>query len=211
MDRQQHPLESLLDEAIKCAKDGKLSVGDLLSAYGTRGFGPVIATLALITILIGAIPFLPMVIAAVILLMSVQLLFGKKQPWVPGAIAQRSIDVDHAKNVRDKSAKWLRRVDRLVKPRLEWAAGGVAQWFSAFCVSALALVMGAPPLEAIPFAVDVPALPILIFGIGLTARDGLFMLVGFALSAIAAYLCWLWLSQPDGGSESASLVISMVA
>ncbi|MGB7405150.1 MAG: exopolysaccharide biosynthesis protein [Pacificimonas sp.] len=207
----EKPLEDLLDEAIEEADGDELTVGGLIDHFGTRGFGPVIATLALLVLTVGAIPFLPVVIAIIILLMSVQLLFGKKSPWLPGFIRDRGIHSDRLEKAREKSGKWLARVDKLIKPRLKWASGKTAQWFAALCITGLAVVMSAPPLEAIPFAVDVPNLPILLFGLGLTARDGLLMLLGFAASAVAAYLSWTWLMQPEGNGESALLLISMVA
>ena len=49
------------------------------------------------------------------------------------------------------------------------------------------------PLEAVPFAVAIPAVGITLFGIGLTARDGLVMLCGFTASAVAAIGIWLLL------------------
>ncbi len=200
-DRTENPLEDLIDDAIDAADGDTLSVGDLLDAFGTRSFGPVIAMLALIDITpIGAVPFLPMLLAALILLISVQLLFGKTHPWIPAAIRERTVETDRVEQARRKSSKWLRRIDRVVTPRLQWATGGTAQWLAAVCVCLLALVMGAPPLELIPYATAVPAAVILLFGLGLMARDGLLMLMGFAGTGIALWVSYSWIFAAGNGS-----------
>ena len=83
-DREHKPLETLLDEAIDAADGDEMKLGDILEAFGSRSFGPVIAILAIIVISpIGAVPFLPTLFAALILLIALQLLAGRSSPWVP--------------------------------------------------------------------------------------------------------------------------------
>jgi hypothetical protein len=62
------------------------------------------------------------------------------------------------------------------------------------------------PLEVIPFAVAAPAAAITLFGLALTARDGLLMLVGFAVAAASTVLAWRWIG-PGGGSGEQSAVL----
>lgn len=211
MDETQ-PLESLLDKAIESADGDEMHVGEILDAYGSRSFGPVIAILALIVCSpIGGIPFLPMIFAALILLIAVQLLFGRKHPWVPDAIKKIGIDVEKAKSFRDKAGGVLDKLDALISPRMQWAAGDTAQYAAMVCVCFLCLIMAAPPLELIPFAAAVPGAAILLFGLGLTAKDGLLMLLGFAVTGVAAWLGYSWIfSGKEGGEDSASLVAPVI-
>ena len=211
MDETQ-PLESLLDKAIDSADGDKLRVGEILDAYGSRSFGPVIAILALIVCSpIGGIPFLPMIFAALILLIAVQLLVGRKHPWVPDAIKGIGVDIEKAKSFRKKAGGTLDKVDALISPRLEWAAGDMAQYAAMICVCFLCLIMAAPPLELIPFAVAVPGAAILLFGLGLTAKDGLLMILGFAATAAAAWLGYSWIfGGKEGGEDSAGLVAPVI-
>jgi hypothetical protein len=44
------------------------------------------------------------------------------------------------------------------------------------------------PLNFVPFGVVIPGLVVCILGLGITARDGVIMLLGFTLSAGAAGL-----------------------
>lgn len=190
----QNPLKSLLDGAVQAADGDKLKLGDILDAFGTRSFGPVIAVLAMISISpIGAIPFLPMLFAALILLIAVQLPFGRKRPWIPEIMRDIGFKREKVERFRRTSAKWLDRIDRLFKPRWSWAAGQAAQYLAAIAVALLAIIMAAPPLEAIPYATSIPASAILMFGLGLTARDGLWMLVGFIMTLVALVVSYSWI------------------
>lgn len=193
-DERRHPLETLLDEAIGADDgDGKLTIDDLLEAFGKRSFGPLIAALALIVITpIGGIPGVPTLFGVVFILIAVQLLFGRENPWLPGFIRKIGFDRDKAKSFRDRFGEWLERIDTLIGPRLEWAAGPVAQWIAALMIVALAAAM--PPLEAIPFAVLLPAFAILLFGLALTAKDGLLMLIASTVTLATAWMGWTWLA-----------------
>lgn len=205
---REEPLETLLDEAIAEADGEKMRIQDLFAAYGTRSFGPLIAILGLIAASpIGAIPGLPAALGVLISLMSVQLLAGRKDPWVPDRIKHLGVKRKKAEDFRENYDKWLSRIDNFISPRLEWAAGPTAQWLAAFFCIGLSVLM--VPLEAIPFAVSVPAAAIMMFGLGLTSRDGLLMLLGFAITAASIYLTFTWLgggSEPGAdGSESEAL------
>ena len=203
---EDRPLQGVLDQAIEAAEGDELKVSEILDAYGRRSFGPVIALLAVIVISpVGAVPFLPIVFAVLILLISVQLLFGRQRPWVPNSIRNIGVDLKKAKSFRDKADGVLKKVDGLISQRLEWAAGPTAQYLAAICICVLALIMGAPPLEMIPYAVAIPGAAILLFGLGLTARDGLLILFGFAVTALASWLGYQWIFTGEEGDAVAAL------
>lgn len=209
----ERPLQTLLDKALEQADGDRLKVGDLLDAYGTRSFGPVIALLALIVISpLGAVPFLPILFAALILLIAVQILFGRKHPWVPDRIRKIAFDRKKAEAFREKSGDWLKRIDKLIGPRLEWAATGPADYAAALAVCFLCLILGAPPIELIPYAAALPASAILMFGLGLTARDGLLMILGYLITAGATVAGYMWIfGGKEQGEQSAALLGAGIA
>ena len=188
-----HPLESILDQADDIAgEDGKADLKTLIESFDDRAFGPVLTLLGLLAVSpVGAIPGVPIVLAAVVILFAGQILFGRTSPWLPGFVGEMSIEEEKISSMQDKANDWLARIDGLLRPRIEWAAGGFARRIAACIVILLSFVM--MPLEAVPFAVAIPAVGITLFGIGLTARDGLVMLCGFTASAVAAIGIWLLL------------------
>lgn len=180
-----HPLENVMDSAAEDSEGENVSVGDLLDIYGHRSFGPVFILLGLFVVIppLGAIPILPAVIGVVILLFSLQMLFGQKHVWLPGFIKNRSVKRDKIKKAQKRSASTLSFLDSLVKERHGWATDGVGRYLAAIMVSALALLL--IPLELVPFAVALPGVAIAMVGVALLARDGTIMLGAYALSAAA--------------------------
>ena len=68
-------------------------------------------------------------------------------------------------------------------------------------VMILLLCLTVPPLEFLPFASSAPMLAIAAFGLALTVRDGLLMLIATALSvaAIGFGTYYYWSSDGSGG------------
>ncbi|KCZ65568.1 hypothetical protein L53_15350 [Hyphomonas sp. L-53-1-40] len=182
---QSDPLENVLETAIEEGGEGTISVGDLLNMFGHRSFGPIITLLGLLVVLppLGGIPGLPAVIGVIILLFSIQILFGADHIWMPSFVEKRSIETSKLKEAEDKVKPWLERIDRMITERLAWATGSVATYLAAVAVSLLAMLM--IPLELVPFAVAAPGVAIVLFGLALVAKDGALMLAGFAATAAA--------------------------
>ncbi|MEM5517988.1 exopolysaccharide biosynthesis protein [Henriciella sp. AS95] len=182
------PLENVLDRAIEDTDGDKVTFGDLLDLFGHRSFGPVVAFLGLLVVIppLGAIPGLPAVIGVVIILFSVQIVLGADHIWVPGFIENRSIEKKKLEEAEDRTKKWLKRIDRMISERLGFLTGPWATYIAAIIVTILAALM--IPLELVPFAVAAPGLAITIFGLAFVARDGVLMLIGYILAAIAAGL-----------------------
>lgn len=186
--KEQSPLESLMAEAVDSAQDGEVTVGSLLDSFGNRGFGPLVALFGLIAAIppIGGIPGIPTTMGVLSALIALQMVFGAEHPWVPNFIQDRGIDKDKVEKARDKANGFFKRIDKLVSPRLTWATGPRGQRVVAFIMVFLGLVM--IPLELLPFAAALPASGLVLLGLSLTARDGVLMILGCALAAVAASL-----------------------
>ena len=193
----EHALEAIVDDAIDAAHGHEtICMADLLDEFGTRSFGPILTLVSLIIISpIGSIPGLPIALGAVVVLLAVQIALGRDHPWIPGKMREMGFSRAKAEGARDRWYRWLERIDRLIKPRLEWAAGQPALVFASLCLIFLSATM--IPLELVPFAVTLPGAAMLFFGIGLTARDGLMMLLGFAVTVPSMVFTILW--WPFGG------------
>lgn len=195
----RHALEEVVDEAIESAHGEKeIELRDLLDEFGTRSFGPILIIVSLVIISpVGSIPGLPIALGAVVVLFAAQILFGRDHPWIPERMRKIGFDREKAEAARDRWHGWLETIDRFIRPRLQWATGGWAQWLAAFCLAFLSATM--IPLEVIPFAVTLPGVAMLAFGIGFTARDGLFMLLGFLVTIPSIVLTVSWWPFGGGG------------
>lgn len=193
MAEQEHD-EGLGDVLGKLAELGEkqdtVAVSDIQEGLGQRSFGPFLLVPAVIEVSpIGGIPGLPTVLAAIVILFAVQLLFGKKHLWLPGFVAKRSVKGEKLKKAADKVRPVAKWTDKVVRPRLTWAAK--EPWIHIVAALSIGLACTVPPLEIIPFASTAPMGVIGLFGLALIARDGLLLLIGCALSLAAFYVAYI--------------------
>ncbi|MGB7756374.1 MAG: exopolysaccharide biosynthesis protein, partial [Salinisphaera sp.] len=123
-----------------------------------------------------------------IALVSIQLVFGKRFPWLPKKLRGVSISRTRYIRVAERVRPWTRRIDRLVKPRLQWLVEGAASRVVGLLFVALALCM--PPLEILPFAAAAPGGGIALTSLGLAGRDGLWVVIGLIPAAVGAWLIY---------------------
>jgi hypothetical protein len=176
-----HDLTGLLDQIRRAGGDPEtVTVADIRERLGQRSFGPLLlfAGLVLSTPLAG-IPGLPTTLAIVIMLTSGQMLLGLQGLWLPELVLRRSIARRHLERF-DRIVRYVASyVDRLIRPRLIWlTARPFSRLIAALCFL-LGLIM--LPLEYVPLTSSIPAFPVAAFGLALTTRDGLFVILGLAL------------------------------
>jgi hypothetical protein len=176
-----HDLTGLLDQVKRAGDDPEtVTVADVRERLGQRSFGPLLlfAGLVLSTPIVG-IPGLPTTLAIVIMLTSGQMLFGLQRLWLPKFLLRRSIARRHLERF-DRIVRYAAGyVDRIIRPRLIWLT---AKPFSSL-IAALCFLLGLImlPLEYVPLTSSIPAFPVAAFGLALTTRDGLFVILGLAL------------------------------
>lgn len=185
-------LTSILDDLQEDFHEDKIRLGDIVEHFKDRGFGPLLLVPALIAVLpTGAIPGVPAICATLIILICVQLLFGKHHPWLPSRIRDFAIAKDKFEKGYKRVRPWTQRFDRLLSERLAFLTRETGTRVVAVIAILLALIM--IPLELVPFACAVPGLSIAFFAIGLSAKDGLFTLLALLAALGAVWFAWhLW-------------------
>jgi len=175
-------------EDIGRKDDPRLYLGELVDAFGERGFGALMLFFGLLNIAIGIIPGTTTILGAPLLLMGLQLATRQDQLWLPRWAMKRWIE---RKAYREGVAKVLPRVrvvERLSRPRLHMMTSELSEILIGVATVALACILVLP----IWGGNLVPALIISTFGFGLMQRDGLVVLVGW-LGVIGVVL-FIWLA-----------------
>lgn len=164
----------------------RLSV--LLSAVGRRSYGPLLLVIGLFAISPATIlPGMTSVAAAITLIVAAQMVFGMKRPWLPRRVLEMRVPRGPFVAFVDRARPHVERVEGdLIRPRLEMLTRGPFAALVALCVVAAALVTF--PLSIIPFGPLLPGLAVVVFGIGITARDGLLCSLGVGLTVGALAL-----------------------
>ncbi len=122
-----HSIGDILDALDELAdKQDRVSLGDVIEAFGNRSYGPFLLLPALVDISpVGSIPGLPTVLACVILLTAVQMVLGRKHLWLPGFLRNRSVKADGLAAGKGVTvAETLPEAEAAVRAILDGSEGG---------------------------------------------------------------------------------------
>lgn len=183
----------MLDEIEGRARednDASFTLGDVAEAVGRRSYGPLLLVIGLFAISPATIvPGMTWLSAALTFLVAGQMLLGMKRPWLPKKALGARLPREGAMKAIDNVRPWAKRIDAVLKPRLAFLTQPPFVNLIALFVIAAALITF--PLGLIPFAPLAPGLAVVFFGLGMVARDGLWLLLGAAALAGA-----FWLASP---------------
>lgn len=183
-----HPLEHVIDSIVELGEEqDKVSVADIQERVGQRSFGPFLFIPAIFEISpLGGVPGVPTLLGVIVVITAGQMLFGRKQFWLPGFISKRAIKGERIKPAMQKIRPAVRLVDKALKPRLKritqppWS-----RVVAGLCVLCATTV---PPLEIVPFASTAPFAAIALIGLGLMGHDGIFVWLGVIVALGTFYL-----------------------
>jgi hypothetical protein len=193
-----HSLQGVLAVMqVTCSRNHgtKVSVGDLVKAFGPRSFAPFLLAVGLIAVTpIDTIPTLPTTFGVIVFMTVGQLLLGRQSLWLPAFIAGRAVNADRLKRALLRLEPYARRVDRWLGVRLVALTQGASLTMIALSCLVMAALM--PLMEFLPFVSTIPSLAFTAFGIALLMHDGLAALVGFGLSALTLLLMFELVKLP---------------
>ena len=118
------PFSQVLED-IGAKGDPKLYLGELVNAFGERGFGAMILVLSLLALL----PWPPggkAIFAVPIILMSLELAFQRDSIWLPRWALRASVSRTAYRSGVSRIMKLIRRVEALTRPRLSYLTGEIA-------------------------------------------------------------------------------------
>lgn len=174
-------LVQLLERIEEESREGeRVDLRGLIEALGDRSFGPMLLLPGLIAFSpLSGIPGIATLFGLMLILVSGQLLVGRKRFWIPEILMRRSI----SRKRFEKMVPFLRRaaeiIDRLVAPRLLFFVNGIATWLIAWICLLIGLV--APFMEVLPFVTTGLGLVVTFLGFGLLARDGVLIVLAILL------------------------------
>lgn len=152
------------------------TLGETMAPLGSRAYGPLLLFLGLIAVSpLTAAPGATWAVAALTLLVSLQLLLQRPMPWIP----QRALRVPLPRGLIRAFVNSLRPLARIadgfVKPRLQVLAE--PPWVAVAATVCIVAALVTFPLGLVPFAPFIPGLTICLVGLGLTAKDGVLLIL----------------------------------
>lgn len=193
MNDHHHGLTDTLNAiSEEAGGDEQITIGDMVETLNSRGYGPLMIAPAIITILpTGAIPGVPAICASLIIFISAQMLIGRDNPWLPRRMKDFSFSRTKLSHALGKIKPHTKFVDSLVYPRLTFMTREEIKPLIA--LSSIFLAIGIIILGWIPFLPLLPAIGILLLGLGLSTRDGLLIITALGVacgSAMMLYAMW---------------------
>lgn len=175
-------------EQLGHGEGDKLSLREMVEAFGERGFGAVILMLALMALF----PWPPggkAVFSVPIILIAAEMALQRDKVWLPRWLLDLSVSRKSYRTAAEKILPRLRQIERLTRPRWPVLTGEVADLVIGLICILLALMMALP----VPFGDALPGLTLALFGLGIIQRDGAFILAGLLGTAVCGvYLTLVW-------------------
>ncbi len=169
-------------------EDDRISLDELLTAFGVRSFGFLILVFALPNGIPAPIaPGLSAILGAPLLLLSVQMVLGFKTPWFPASWRARSFARRDVAKLLRPALPYIVKVERFIRPRFKHlAAGALPSRMIGGLILWNAILLSLP----IPFGNLIPAWAIILAALGQVERDGALVVAATAASVVATG--WVW-------------------
>ena len=173
----------ILEDVIRKTSADKISINDLISAMNVGGFGLVMMIFAL-PIIIPLPPPLPSIMSVPVVVFSFQMMVGFSSPKLPKRLSNIAIKRSILAMLVEKSAPYLSKAEKLLKPRLSFFS---SSWFEKI-IGFFTFIFSLLVLLPIPFSNFLPGLGVLVTSFGLIGRDGLVIITGLAIGIIGAII-----------------------
>ena len=155
------------------------TIGMLADSLGERAFGALLFIFAVPN----AIPMPPgtsAILGLPLVILTWQVMVGRQTLWLPDVVRKRRISKEMLERFVSKVTPIMAKLERILKPRLGFiVVPHIAERLIGLVAFPLALILFLP----IPFGNIPPAAAIACLALGLAERDGLAVIVGYALSA----------------------------
>lgn len=174
-------LSSVLRSALDTDQDGYVTVGEVLDRVAERGFGLLLFVVAIPTL----IPVLPPgasgVVGMIYIALGAQIVAGLAHPWLPRRVRSHRLSPKAVNAIKERGVSLMERIEKMSRPRWLFVENSLLIRLLALLIILNGIILFLP----IPFMNTLPAMGILVMGIGLLNRDGVFLLAGGVLGSIS--------------------------
>lgn len=166
----------------------KVTLSDILNLAGERTFGFLFVLLSFPSALPIPAPGYSTPFGLVMLLLAVQLIVGRRRPWLPKKWQGHAFERTQVQGVMKSGLPWLRRLESLSKPRLAHICTSLpGRVVMGIAIALMSISMMIP----IPGTNTLPAMGIFVTGFGLLDDDGFISLAGLVVCVMGGTLSTL--------------------
>lgn len=162
----------------------ELSIGKLMDLLNHRAYGLGILIFSIPSILpLSSIPGVAALFSLPILLLALQLIILKKNPWLPHCLRKKKLKSDMLAHFLKSAIPYVQKAEKFIQPRYAFFSQRFVQPFVGITLLLLSILLMLP----IPLSNMVFGSLIALIALGLIENDGLVLLIGFVLSAITIF------------------------
>lgn len=145
----------------------RISIGDLMTALGDRGYGLLMLALALPNLIPAPLPGLSGLLGTPIILLALMMLLGYPQPVLPRLVRERTMPRAAMEAVLVRAQPWLVRLERFVRAGTLRLPNRGVEIAAALLLGINAALLALP----IPLGNPAPALAIVLMSVALVEAD----------------------------------------
>lgn len=162
---------------------GGVTLNQLLERTEGRGYYLVVILFALPFVIPFALPGISTVFGAAIALLSLRLALGRT-PRLPRWMGDRRLSPEFQKRLLAGSIRFLRGVEKLVRPRrTPWMSSPPARFANALLMLVLAVLLALPfPSPPFFFTNSLPSYALILLAASMMEEDGLTIWIAYALA-----------------------------
>jgi hypothetical protein len=172
----------------------RVELSAIVTFIGRRSAGGLLLVFAAPLMLPVPMPGVAAVFGVPLMVISAQLLLGRRHIWLPARLAHRSIARTEFAAIVERARPTLRRLELIARPRVGWLAG---EW-TIVPIGAICLLLAVIITLPVPFGHMLPGAAISLLALGLLERDGLVVGLGLVVALVAIGLL---LVAADGAAE----------
>ena len=183
-----------------------VSLRQILETIGEQGLLLVCAVLTLPFLIPVSIPGVSTVFGLAIVLLAVAITLNRV-PWLPRRILDRQLEAPALRRTFDRASAIVARVERLVKPRLDFVSATRGLRVIHGCGLIVGGLLLMVPFGFVPFSNTLPGIAILLLALGLLELDGVLLIAGHLMNvATVVYFATLVVGAIAAGRGLAGLI-----
>ncbi len=163
----------VIEDVVNKTSADRIPIRDLVNAMESVGFGLAMMIFAF-GIIIPLPPPFPSIIAIPLVIFSMQMVMGYSSPKLPKRFSNLSVKRSVLAMLVQRSSPYIRKVERILRPRLSFMVGKNAEKFIGF----FTLIFSSFIVLPMPLSNFIPGFGILVISFGLLGKDGLVVICG---------------------------------
>lgn len=177
-------VSAILKNLLKEFSGKPITIGDLANVLADRAFAILLFIFALPNLVPFPIPGLSAILGVPLIVLSFQLMTGRKSPLFPKWISKHSFNYKDMRKVVYFTIPYLKKAERFLKPRFKFLLKYSFERIIAFICFIMAIMITLP----IPLGNWLPAMTICLFAIAMLEHDGIFVLLGMCVATVSIIL-----------------------